>query len=239
MSRLTEMWFSFKGVPCEEMGVRLAHAPTREIPVLRGRKETILGKSGSTWISEGDQVYEEVGVVAECYTLDGASIDRISAWLTGEGELIFSDEPDRAYHARIEDQINRSSLMTMFSLQRFPLTFTCEPFRYLFPETIDVIDENGGTIENPGTADSLPRITIAGEGDMSVTIAGQRIDVLAGSVIIDSELMICYESDGTYVNPVDYRVIMDDFPRIPPGISTVTWTGNVSSVTVEGRWRYL
>ncbi len=237
MSRLTEMWFTFRGVLCEDVGVRLAHAPTREIPVLRGRRETVAGRSGSLWIPEGDEVYEDVGVVAECYTLPGASIDRAAAWLTGGGELIFSDEPDRAYRARIADQISRSSLMTMFSMQRFPITFSCQPYRYLYPPADPIALTAAGTVMNPGTAKSTPRITIEGTGDLSVYIGGQMIAVTGGSVIVDSEKNDCFDADG--VTLANGRVTMEEFPEMAPGANAVSWTGDVKSVMIEGRWRYL
>ena len=227
----------FKGVLCEDMGVRLAHAPTREIPVLRGTRETVRGRSGSLWLPEGNDVYEDVGVVAECYTLDGASVDNVAAWLTSGGELIFSDEPNRAYRARIGDQISRSSLMTMFSMQRLPITFTCQPYRYLYPPAGPVELTAAGTVMNPGTAKSEPRITIEGAGDMTVYIGGQMISVTGGSVIVDSEKEDCFETDG--VTMANGRVIMEEFPEMAPGTNAVSWTGDVTRVMIEGRWRYL
>ena len=238
MRRLTEAWFEFKGVRSDSMSVRLMAMPERPKAARKGRKISVPGRDGDLWQGEND-AREGISIRVECTTKDGYSAAEINKWLDGEGILRFSDEPNRAYRAQINEEWRRKNRFLSFDEQVFTVVFDCEPHRYIYPEPIDVIAENGGIIENPGTAYSLPRITIAGEGDMSVMIAGQRIDVLAGSVIIDSELAICYESDGNYINPVDYRVIMDDFPRIPPGISTVTWTGNVSSVTVEGRWRYL
>jgi phage-related protein len=62
------------------------------------------------------------------------------------------------------------------------------------------------------------------------------IDIEGGSVVIDSETMECFDSAGRLAND---RVSMDEFPRLLPGDNPVTWSGNVTSVLIDGRWRNL
>ena len=93
------------------------------------------------------------------------------------------------------------------------------------------------TLENRANPFSVPRIAITAAGDYTVTVNGYEIEVIGGSAVIDSELEDCFDADG--VTLANNRVTMSAFPRLKGGANNVSWTGNVSSVTIERRSRSL
>lgn len=95
-----------------------------------------------------------------------------------------------------------------------------------------------GSITNVGTADATPFITVVGSGDIDLTIGDRtiHIDSLASEISIDCDAGMAYNGTTNLTSTVTF----DRFPwTIPPGISTVSWTGSVTSVTITRPWRYI
>lgn len=238
MNRLTEAWFEFDGVMSTDKGLILRAMPKRPIPAERGEQITVPGRSGFLWIGENG-ARETIQIGADCESAAGYSPETVNTWLLGKTALLrFSDDPDYAYRARCIEAFARENKFASFDTQVFTVVFDAQPYRYVYPAPSTVtITASGGTLVNAGTVDSLPRVTVTATGEYSVTVNGCEIDVTGGSVIIDSELMDCFDADG--VTPANSRVALGDFPRLSPGTNSVTWTGSVTSVAIERRSRSL
>lgn len=239
MIRLTEAWFEFKGIRSDAMGIMLAKMPTRAIPAERGAFQTVSGRSGAVWSSDGG--YEMIEIRMECDVPDGR-MDAISQWLTGEGLLRFSDEPGRAYEARIARSFQRTNPVPRFTKQRFTVSFTCQPFRLLYPAASAITVTSSGTVlDFVGTAPAQPRVEIRGRGDFMVTVGRTTMfftDISEG-IIVDSELMDALSLDGASL--MNNHVSGDFFeldPGFPASVSWIVNSGSVSSVTITPRWRY-
>jgi predicted phage tail component-like protein len=210
--------------------------PRRPVPAEQGEKIEIDGRSGFLWKSK-KRALLPVTVSVECSTTDGWTADEITEWLHGEGLLRFSDDPDRVYRARVHEEFTRESMFFGFDRQMFTVPFDCQPHRYFYPATVDEMT-TFSVINNPGTASSRPRITVEGGSDgetMVVYIGDDTIEIVGSGLIVDSEMMECFELDGATL--ATHRVIMSDYPEIPPGGITVSWSGDVQKITIEGRWR--
>ena len=92
-------WIEFRGIKNTDVGVRLLSMPTRMHPAAKGRLIDVEGRDGKLWLPEN--AYDRITIGIQLCTGPDADIDAVSAWLMGEGALIFGDEPLRAYHARI------------------------------------------------------------------------------------------------------------------------------------------
>lgn len=242
MKRLTGGWIEFKGIKNTELGVELLSMPARPRPKAVGEYAEIAG-CGQIWIPGADvPVYEPVTLSCTMVVeRPDMHIDQVYAWLTGEGVLRLGDDPARAYHARVVKEIAckpKSSRLTGLELQP---KFDCDPYRYAYPEPAAISLSSGGTLTNPGTAAAEPRITIAGSGDITLTIAGQLVELhgISGGCVIDSRMRDVYEADGLTLCNHKAVIDGDTFPTLPPGNSIVTWTGSVTSVQILPRWRYL
>lgn len=97
---------------------------------------------------------------------------------------------------------------------------------------------SGGKINNLGTADATPLITVVGSGDIDLAIGGKliHIDALASQITIDTDSGISLDGSG---NDISGKVTMAYPWTIPPGTSAITWTGTVTSVTIARPWRYI
>lgn len=238
MKRLTEAWFSFNGVDSRDMGVMLKQMPTRYMPGRSVTRKKAAGVDGS--YAYGDNSYGDARVSLECDFRDDSKLTEALAWLTGEGELIFSDEPNLVYDASIEKEYSRASISPRMTGQRMTVTWTCKPFRRIIPEADPITLTASGTVLNPGTVYSQPRITIVGNGDFSVSINTQTMffnDVEDG-IILDCALMDAFTADGALLAN-DH--VSGAFFRMDAGANLFSWLvedgSAVESITIEPRWR--
>ena len=99
------------------------------------------------------------------------------------------------------------------------------------------ITTSGATITNPGDVESRPLITITGSGNVTVRIGEKSLSITgaASGWKIDSDLEGVMNAGGT----PQMGVYTGVFPTIPTGESAVQFIGNVTKLTIQGRWRYL
>lgn len=244
-NRITEAWFEFKGIRSDAMGIKLRSLPTRTVAAQKFERKTVSGRDGTVKVSGGE--YTDSAVQQEMDVIDESRMPEILGWLSGSGDLRFSDEPNLMYtNATIDKEYQRKLIIPRATAQRFTVKWTCDPFRKLHPEAEAIsITQSGAEIVNPGTAEALPRIAIAGSGDFSLTIGMQTLFFtnVSGGIIVDSMLNDAFTADGAQLanDKVNGKML-----RIPPGKSVVSWltggedaAGSVESVTILPRWRYL
>ena len=121
------------------------------------------------------------------------------------------------------------------SLYEFSLSFTCAPFRYI--RNVAMIARTAsGTVSNPGSVYSLPRITVFGTGSRTLTINGKPIvlNILSGNLVLDSELRTCH-----FGNVAQNNRMTGDFPVLNPGNNTITLGTGITRVEIEPRWRFI
>ena len=238
--RLTEAWFEFNGINSRDMGVQLRLMPTRSLPGRNYTRKKVAGRNGT--VKTGDGGYTDVTVRLELDVPDPADVAAVCAWLTGDGVLRFSDEPDFAYEASIDKEFNRAPVVPRFATQRFSVTFVCAPFRLHWPisDTPIVVTQSGTALTNPGTAPSAPRVSIAGSGDFALTIGMQTMffNDVDGGIIVDTELMDAFTADGVVLAN---NHVSGDFFWMRPGMNVVSWQAedgsSVSAVSIIPRWR--
>lgn len=239
MRKETDAWFEYNGTRCYEHGAMMIARPVRYAPALKGKAKDVSGRNGSLYVTDG--CYDDVEVTLEFAVPDMTDVSGVNAWLTGTGLLRFSDEPDYAYEARIVKAFKREAVAPRLSGVRYTVTFSCQPFRLLYPEADAVTFGAAGTIFNPGNAPAQPRVTIVGTGDFTVTIGAQTIYFtgVSGGIIVDTALMDALTLD-------EQNLANDKMSGTPwtiaPGSNAVSWAiedGSVTSVTILPRWRYL
>lgn len=241
MERLRDAWFEFKGVMCYERGAYMTGMPTRYAPGLRGEEKTISGRSGTVLVTDGS--YDSVEVALSFIVPKLEYRQEALEWLTGTGLLRFSDEPDRAYEARILKKYKRTPKFKHLTGEEYSVTFSCQPFRIPIPEPREMkFTESGAAWYNPGSAPARPRVTILGKGDFSLSIAGSQVifSNVKNGIIVDSDLMDALTLDG---KALANDKISGAPWTIPPGRFRIEWTLNegaeIDSVSILPRWRYL
>ncbi|KEI94426.1 hypothetical protein N496_20050 (plasmid) [Clostridium botulinum A2B3 87] len=120
-----ECGFIWKGIHSSEKGFKIISLPNITTPEKRVEKVVVPGRSGYLTIENNDYEGELKSVEFDYFD---NRFDDIKQWLTGSGEVVFSNESDRYYKATI---INKISLEQM--LKKFHsgiVEFDCQPFGY-------------------------------------------------------------------------------------------------------------
>ena len=229
-----EAWFAFNGIDSREMGVIETAMPETVRAERRIESITVAGRNGSLHTDEG--VYESYDRTMECALIKRARLDEITAWLVGSGEMTFSTEPDKVYRVTIANKISIAQMMRVF--QKFQVILDTQPFKYSVNAAGDALELTAPTtIRNSGTVYSEPLITVYGSGDITLTINGADFPLygVQESITIDSEMMEVFKGNtnqnGKYGGA--------EFPRFEVGKNEIRWTGNVSKIKIQPRWRWL
>lgn len=229
---------SFNGVTAASKGVIVVEYPPYVKPQSRVKVLTIPGRSGSLTIDEG--AYENIEFECRCVASPEANIESISDWLTGSGDLVFGNARDRSLKARVDGRISFDKIISGHQHRGFTIPFVCQPGRYVHPPVADIVRTTTGTVTNPGTMPSQPKIKVVATGEITLTV-GSSAMLINGpetewTLVIDSELMDCFDGTMTLLRN-DWMT--GDFPLLNPGTNAVNWDGTVESVTITPRWRYL
>lgn len=205
------------------------------IPVAKRKLEKIdvPGRHGSL-TKKGE--FEDVSFTVKFNLLERVNIKplvrRIKGWLLQAKTLSFTDDEEiyrKVKHVEIGDIVNEIEEYGMFDV-----TFTTAPFEYAICQPIEITRPI--TLFNPGTFESLPKLTVYGTGDITITVHGISFQIkgLTDQVIIDSEFMEAYTGTITMNDKM-----VGKFPYFEVGENTISWTGNLTKLIIEPRWCYV
>lgn len=235
-------WFEWNGVKCTDYGIYVTEQPPPTIPEERITFTEVPGRSGSLTTLEGDYVYEDMVLTATCVISDPDRIPEIAGWLRGSGTVTFANRDDGFYYARIINQIPFEKILRGNPHRTFTVNFRCKPFWYEADVPVKNIQPASGsssgyvTMQNPGNVPSEPIITVTGNGEITLFVDMTIVELsdVNGEITIDSMLQEAYSG----MTPMN-SCMSGDFPTLPPGNSTISWTGNVTYLKVQPNWRYL
>lgn len=223
----------------KEYGILITTRPTIPSPKRRVAFVNIPGRNSN--IKFDEETYEDINIVVECTVKDKINLsdklDEIKGWLlsAGECELIFSFQNNRKYIAQVVNAIDFKPIYGVLGV--FPILFSCRPFKYDVENNVITIQNSGSTIDNIGTVESEPIITVYGSGNITLTINSYNIILkgISSSITINSVIEDCY---STLVENLNSKM-EGDFPKLEVGINTIKWTGSVSKIDVTPNWRWL
>lgn len=225
----------FKNIDSRSVkGLIISELPPITKPKMRVRIDTIDGKDGSDTVNLGFEAYTKTVKIG---LTKGYDIDNIISWFHGEGEIQFSNEPDKVYRVKVYEQIDFERLLRFKTAN---VKFYAQPFKYSATERTRTFTANGIQsldIRNAGNYFSKPLITLTGTGDITVYVNGVKKCALA----LDSDESITLDADkqeaffgGTLKN----RKMDGEFITFETGKNTLTWTGSLSKIeiTYYSRW---
>lgn len=160
-------------------------------------------------------------------------IREIKGIIANATQLSFDDSPTFFYkikHAQISETETVIKASGVFSVD-----FVAEPFEYEQSSTTTYTSP--ATIVNKTTTTALPIIKITGTGTVVFKVNGVGITLtnLTTNVVLDSELQEAYTGLTTNMN----SNMNGDFPILKIGSNTITWTGTVTNVVINPKWRWL
>ena len=217
-------------------GLLIQSLPPITKPKMRTDSIEIDGRDGDIVTELGYSAYDKTIKIG---LFDKFRIDDIIAYFTSKGSIIFSNEPDKYYNFSMLDQIDFNKLIRFKTAD---VNFHIQPYKYSVTQGEKVItpDSNSFTINNSGNTVALPTVNIVGSGVINIYLNGLQIftvnmPVNQTNITIDAEAMEAYNNNGLQNRAVSGNY--DNFKLIT-GINTISWTGNVTRVSISkySRW---
>ena len=157
----------------------------------------------------------------------------VSAWLhstTGYARLEDSYEPNYYRMATYQESNIFENLYNQAGTAT--IVFECKPQRFLKTGDNTIAIQNSLTIMNPTGFEAYPLFKVTGTSGI-LTVNGNSITFssIDDFVMLDCELQDAYK-ETTNKN----STVSGTFPVLKPGSNTISWTGDISSVTMKPRW---
>lgn len=216
-------------------GLLISELPPITKPNLRVKETVIDGVDGSIIEELGYESYDKT--IAIGLKVD-ADIDKVIEFFTGNGELVFGNEPDKYYVARITKGIDYTRLLR-FRVAR--VTFRVQPFKYNRVEATSeaTYESTSLVVRNLGNYTAKPLITLTGSGDVDLFVNGKKVcryTFPSGetTVVLDSE-----KQDAYWESTLKNRNMIGEFPILEKGNNVITWNGTVNSIIVRKYSRWL
>lgn len=216
-------------------GLLISELPPITKPNLRVKETVIDGVDGSIIEELGYESYDKTIIVG---LKIGADVDKIIEFFTGNGEIVFSNEPDKYYIARIIKSIDYER---MLRYKVAKVTFRVQPFKYNRVEIArEATSERSSMIvENLGNHTAKPIITITGSGKIEFTVNDKPVCNYTfpdneNTVVLDSEKQDAYLGDTLKNRNMD-----GEFPIFVKGNNVLAWSGTVESIKITKYSRWL
>lgn len=170
--------FTFNGQHSDNFKIIMRSDDRTVLPAKRRDGYVIPGRSGNYYDKaetdyDNRQIKVQISFRGEMHSLESLreQIRRIAKWLSaGNAQLIFDDEPDKAYIASIDAGLSLTQLATWGQCE---LTFNCQPFaesvQYLTAVKDMTQNNDSLTVDVTGTQDTPCIITIKNTGTTNIT----------------------------------------------------------------------
>jgi predicted phage tail component-like protein len=216
-------------------GLVVCELPPITKPKLRVLETEIDGVDGSIIEELGYESYDkEIKIGLKI----GTDIDEVIEYFNGEGNIVFSNEPDKYYKVKVIEQVDYERLVRF---RTAIVKFRTQPFKYLYGETYQKFTNPTGILValNEGNLNSKPLIKIIGSGTIEFKLEGTTIFNYTFPEG-DSEVIIDSEKQDAYLGTVlKNRNMIGEFPIFKKGKNQITLSGAVTELTVTANSRWL
>lgn len=256
--------FSFKGLTVDNTDdIYLLDVDKDTTPTLRYTEFIVPRRHGSSRYDDSyasREIAVVIGVYADTVQERKVKIRKLIAPMIGkEGKLIFNDEPNLFFNAKIYSAIPTVETDIFTELT---IIFNADPFMYELYTYIESLHDNNliedadgvlinktevttkvattKQISNKGNFEAMPLIILDGSATkVTVTIGDYALaynGLVNEKVYIDTEKMIVYTDNG--VKKVSKLTNFNGkFPIIPVGLSEVKINGTGLNLSVEIKYR--
>lgn len=217
-------------------GLLIQSLPPITKPLMRTEIEEIDGRDGDIITDLGYAAYDRPVTIGLYGSYD---IDAIIAFFNSTGTAVFSNESDKYYYYQIIEQIDFEKLIRF---RTATINFHVQPFKYSTAEEIQVEsgEENSITVINSGNYVAKPTITIYGSGTINLSLNGYQVFVInlgaEQAITIDTANLEAY-NNGVLKN----RLVTGNYESfsLSVGENTITWTGNITQISIENYSRWI
>ena len=218
-------------------GLLICELPPITKPQMRVKETAIDGVDGSIIEELGYESYDKTIAVA---LKIGADVDEIIEYFTGNGKIVFSNEPNKCYIASITKGIEYARLLRYRTAK---ITLRVQPFKY-DNEEFDIYADaqrQDITVVNDGNYFSKPIITIEGEGTVVLSVNDTVVCQYTfpegeNTVTLDSEKQDAYLDS---IKSLRNRAMIGEFPILRKGANVISWSGTVEGIRIKRYSRWL
>lgn len=220
-------------------GLLIQELPPISKPLIRTQIDEIDGRDGDIVTKLGYSAYDKTLQIGLYGDFD---IDQVISFFNSEGQVIFSNEPDKYYNYQILEQIDFERLIRFRTAS---VVMHVQPFKYSSVETTKTFNISGTTsisIINNGNYVSKPIINITGTGTINLSLNGNQIFVIDmgtnAQITIDTNLMEAY--NPTNQNLVNRNIAgnYDNF-KLNTGTNTISWSGTITQLQIQNYSRWI
>lgn len=218
-------------------GLIITSLPPITKPKIRYTAEEIDGVDGDTINKLGYGAYDKTFEIGLSYNY---KIDDVIEYFNTQGQITFSNEPDKYYNFATLNQIDFEKLLRF---KKAKITIHVQPFKYSNIESTKIFtfteESQNLIVRNNGNIYSKPIITLFGSGTINLSINGIEVFIinLNGSMVLDTQSQNAYDPNTkVFLN----RYVAGDFKNLylQVGANTISWTGNITKVEIDycSRW---
>lgn len=246
--------FTVDGVSSINHGILIQDRPDINIPQRRLTFATAYGRSGSIPFNEdqdNDPVYENT-TMALILLLEGGADRTPSQSREGLANFLISNwYKDFVFYfdeTKIYQMMSDTEQAIPVIQKRYfgnhaytTMNFTVLPWKYLTDAPLKTLTA-AGSLTNPTTNASKPIIKIYGTGDVTLKIGSQSFVIknIVDNIIIDTEQFFAYKkSTAGVITNENAKVYTREYPYLLPGANAISWTGTVTKVEIQPRWRVI
>lgn len=218
-------------------GLIITSLPPITKPKMRYTAEEIDGVDGDTINKLGYGAYDKTFEIGLSYNYN---VDDVIEYFNTQGQITFSNEPDKYYNFTTLNQIDFEKLLRF---KKAKITIHVQPFKYSnieSPKIFNFTEESQNLIvRNNGNIYSKPVITLFGSGTINLSLNGIEVFTITlnGSMVLDTQSQNAYDPNTkVFLN----RYVIGDFKNLylKVGANTISWTGNITKVQIDycSRW---
>lgn len=217
-------------------GLLIQELPAITRPKMRVQQTTVDGRPGDIITKLGYESYDREVSVGLHGSFD---IDEVVAFFSGEGEAIFSNEPDKVYQYCFIDKADFTRLVRFRTAK---IKMHCQPYKHSATEGAVAKTLSGAsgsfTITNSGNTSAKPTLDIVGSGTVQISVPGQVLQI---NMANDPEVIIdCEQLEAYYGNALKNRLVTGNLNGfiLAPGENTISWE-NATRITLTNYSRWI
>lgn len=228
-------FFEYGGKRSCDFGIYISGSGTFNFPERDCEMIEVPGRSGDLIIDNGR--FKNIMVTYPAYvrTKFKEYTDVARMWLmqnTSYQRLEDSYNPEMYRMARFAGPMD-FDMRALNHSGEFEMVFDCKPQRFLKSGEYAISATTTLTLYNPTLFEALPLIRVYGtDGSLYVGNNVIQITSIDGYVDIDSDTQNAYKG-STNCNG---NIVLEDFPVLGAGQTTITVEGNITSFEVIPRW---
>lgn len=228
-------YFIFNDINSKDLGLHI-----EELPIVPTSEEGIdvievEGRDGFLLKHNNHLKYRTYDV--DLILKDIKKIDLIKQHLRGSGKLILSNNLTRYYNVTIINKIDFERIFKNYN--SCLISFIVQPFEYEIENTtINVVAPT--IFKNNTNATCKPILKIYGTSSGTVRIGNDVIQIknIKNYVELDYDLQECYRYDDLILKNCNGDVLAN-FKEIPIGDTEISFTGGITRIEINPRFRWL